>query len=66
MTTVVGVASGWRSGWFRAQLQLVILACFSLLSMFIRLELAVPGMGLLEGNGQLYNGKVAVAAQAAN
>ncbi len=25
------------------------------LSMFIRLELAVPGKGLLEGNGQLYN-----------
>jgi cytochrome c oxidase subunit 1 len=25
------------------------------LSMFIRLELAVPGRGLLEGNGQLYN-----------
>jgi len=25
------------------------------MSMFIRLELAVPGKGLLEGNGQLYN-----------
>jgi hypothetical protein len=26
------------------------------LSMFIRLELSVPGKGILEGNGQLYNG----------
>ncbi len=25
------------------------------LSMFIRLELGVPGRGLLDGNGQLYN-----------
>ena len=25
------------------------------LSMMIRLELAVPGQGFLEGNGQLYN-----------
>lgn len=27
------------------------------LSMFIRLELAVPGRGLLDGNGQLYSVK---------
>jgi heme/copper-type cytochrome/quinol oxidase subunit 1 len=38
----------------------LVLALFSgvigvTLSLFIRLELAVPGQGLLMGNGQLYN-----------